>query len=206
MKILIIALEYLEPEWQQTLDCIKESGLPYQIVKRDGVGNMSRAFNSGFFKFAKGYDFVWFVTNITFTPETPRKLAANMGEFAAIHPAMITSDHKFLHPKKGVHKVPFIEFTAPMFKVSEFDYLDTELWHYYMDLDICERLRQKGKYVAVDGDTPIGHVYLRNGKKHPITLIREQLRNLMAEHGKKHMEYKYGVNWRHEIWHKHYEH
>ena len=50
-KILIIALEYLEPEWKQTLDCIEATGLPYVIVSRDGVGNMSRAYNSAIYRY-----------------------------------------------------------------------------------------------------------------------------------------------------------
>ena len=119
MKILIVALEYLEQEWQQTLNCIKATGLPYQIVSRDGVGNMSRAFNS-----AKivAYDFVWFITNITFEKSVPFTLAENIGNHVAIHPAFASSDHRHQHPDGSgeVKEVPFIEFTAPMFKTWAF--------------------------------------------------------------------------------------
>ncbi len=45
MRILIVVLEYLEPDWLQTLKCVQDTGLPYEIVSRDGVGNMSRAYN-----------------------------------------------------------------------------------------------------------------------------------------------------------------
>lgn len=202
--ILIIALEYLEPEWQATFDCIRATGCDYVIAKRDGVGNMSRAFNEAVIKAHGSYKYLWFVTNVTFKPDLPEKLISNIGKHAAIHPSFTTSDHSHLHPCEGVKEVPYIEFTAPLFKSIEFikiGMLDTELWHYYMDLDICARLRQQGKTVAVDGENSIGHVYLRNGKKHEITKIREQLRNIMAIYGKKHMEMKWGKDWRNTVWH-----
>jgi hypothetical protein len=202
MKILIVALEYLEPEWKQTKKCIEDTGLDVLYVSRDGVGNISRAFNTGMEMF-KNYDLIWFVTNIVFSPECPQILAEHIGDYSAIHPAMATSDHIHLHPTKGVQEVKFVEFTSPMFKSADFiaiGGLDEDLWHYYMDLDICARLATLGKKFAVDGENIIGHVYLRNNVKHPITKIREQLRNLMAEHGKQKMSIKYGKDWRNKVW------
>ena len=62
MKILIVALEYLEPEWEQTMADIQATGLPYEVVSRDGVGNMSRAFNSILMDPTWNVDYLWFVT------------------------------------------------------------------------------------------------------------------------------------------------
>ena len=46
MKILIVALEYLEPDWKHTLKSIEDTGLPFEVVSRDGVGNMSREYKT----------------------------------------------------------------------------------------------------------------------------------------------------------------
>lgn len=202
MSIAIISLKYLEPDYQQTLDCIQATGLPCFFADRDGVGNMSRAFNDAFIKHVKGkYDYVWFITNITFDKDVPFKLADCCLQygFSGVHPVMRNSDHAHQHPQSDnvARKVPFIEFTAPMFKTDVFEMfmLDENLWYYYMDIELCYRLHQAVRTVGVDYTTEINHTYLRNSKPYPITVLRKQLRELISKDNRVYLELKYGKNW-----------
>lgn len=205
-KILIIALEYLEPEWKQTLNSIEQTGLPYVIVSRDGVGNMSRAYNSVIYRYKlEDYDLLWFVSNITFEPNVPLLLAQNIGEYAAIHPAMKSSDHRFQWPDGSgqVKQVPFVEFTAPMVKAEIFvdNPLDEMLPYYYMDLDFAHRI--KPNKVAVHHGVQINHVYLRNNAiSHPVSELRKKLRNWWTPLSQNHMVKKWGKDWQTKLWPK----
>lgn len=205
MSIAIIALEYLEPEYIKTVNSIKECGLPVFYAKRDGVGNMSRAFNDAFKKYVEnaGFEFVWFITNITFEKDVPGILAGALESdraLAAVHPVMDNSDHQHLwNGHTGIARtVPFIEFTAPMFRSSYFSkfMLDENLWYYYMDLEICYRMRQSGFGVAVHDKAEIGHVYLRHSKSHhQISAIRKQLREYISPLNKAYLTSKYREQW-----------
>lgn len=216
MKIAIIALKYLEPEYELTMECLNRTKLPVYYADRDGVGNMSRAFNEAFDKHLRGrYDFVWFVTNIVFEAEVPWMLAPLLRDntdFAALHPAMNSSDHRHLWKAQGCplytpREVPFIEFTAPMFRVGTFgEYMLQEATpYYYMDLIISHQIRQDGMKVGVDDGSLVGHTYLRNSKSvHPISQIRKQLRDYHTPLSKQYMVDTYGPDWQDFLWPKNY--
>ncbi len=197
-------------------------GSPYPIIyaDRDGVGNMSRALNEAFnkIKFIEfgskcGVDritlckYVWFITNVTFNPDVPEKLMQVLDSdpnIAAVHPAMASSDHRHLWPGE-TRDVPFIEFTAPMFRASDFArfMLDENTPYYYMDLIISHQLKQEGKRLVCVGDAAVYHTYLRNERKqHPITNIRGQLRDYHTPLSKRYMEEKYGAEWQIKLWPK----
>ena len=200
MRIHIIVLEYLEPDWQQTMECVHKTGLPYTIVSRDGVGNMSRAYNTAI-KMSIQADYLWFVSNITFEPDVPVKLAEtllNTG-WAACHPIMKSSDHRFQWDAKEPKETPFIEWTAPMvdFEVFNQHCLDEMLPYYYMDLDWCHRVKPLKVGIA---PVEIQHTYLRNKKEHPVGQIRKQLRNYWTPISQRHMENKYGKDWQNKLW------
>lgn len=210
-KLAIIALRYLEPEWEETVKCLEATGLPIYYAERDGVGSMSRAFNDAWNKFALWrYEYVWFVTNITFSPDVPFKLMRALiddKDYAGIHPAM-HSDHPFLKPDNSgkIKTVGFIEFTAPMFRSAAFDKfkLDENVWYYYFDLILCDLLSSIGQSVVVHHGCEIGHTYLRNGVKHRITLIREQLRDLTLPAQKQYMRDNFGLDWEQKLRFQHY--
>jgi GT2 family glycosyltransferase len=207
MKILIVLLEYLEPEFTQTLKCVEDTGLPYEVVSRDGVGNMSRAYNSILMDVSWQADYLWFVSNVTFEKDLPYKLAETLEKtgWAGVHPAMSTSDHRFQWKNGDVpRETPFIEWTAPMVNAELFSHepLDEMLPYYYMDLDWCHRMRVQGHKVGVDHRVEVNHVYLRNKKEHPIGQIRKQLRNYWTPISQKHMINKYGKDWQAKLWPK----
>ena len=202
MRILIVVLEYLEPDWLQTLKCVQDTGLPYELVSRDGVGNMSRAYNSIVNKEAHYY---WFVSNVTFSPQMPFMLAMACEErgWAGIHPAMRSSDHKFQWPNGNEPKeTPFIEWTAPMVNAEIFrdNLLDEMLPYYYMDLDWCHRV--KPNKVGVHHGQVVEHTYLRNKQEHPIGQLRKQLRQYWTPISQRHMVEKYGKDWQQKLWPK----
>lgn len=202
MSTAIILLKYLEPEFQQTVECCEATGLPIFYADRDGVGNMSRAFNEAFIKHVQHrFMNVWFVTNITFEKEVPQKLAEALHwRFGAVHPAMDNSDHLHLRSNgsQEVTAVPFIEFTAPMFTASVFSkyMLDENLWYYYYDLEICHRMKETNHQVAVHNGASISHTYLRNNKiQHPVSKIRTELRKYMTAPNRQYLNQKYGPEW-----------
>ena len=202
MRILIVVLEYLEPDWLQTLKCVQDTGLPYELVSRDGVGNMSRAYNSIVNKEA---DYYWFISNVTFSPQMPFMLAMACEErgWAGIHPAMRSSDHKFQWPNGNEPKeTPFIEWTAPMVNAEIFrdNLLDEMLPYYYMDLDWCHRV--KPNKVGVHHGQVVEHTYLRNKQEHPIGQLRKQLSNYWTPISQRHMIQKYGKDWQQKLWPK----
>ena len=199
-KIAIIVLEYHEQYFKQTLDCLKDVDADVFYAYRDGVGSMSRAYNDAYKKHVQGmqYEYVWFVSNITFNQNDPKELAESMGIYGAIHPAF-NSDHRHIQCDNlgQVKEIPFIEFTAPMFRTWVFEkyFLDENYWYWFYDLIISKRMREDGIKMACNHAIKIGHVYLRNNKKEEISLLRERLRNYRHRIEVKQLEQEYGKNW-----------
>lgn len=192
MKTLIIAIAYLEPSWQKTKECLMQCDERVIVVDRAGVGSMAGAYNHAFRKHAEGYDLVWFVSNVTFQPDVLNELVYSMKhnpEFAAIHPAMNSSDHphmrksKYLQRMRGlvdtrtVHDVPFVEFTAPLIRARVFRniMLDEQMPYVGHDMDWCAMVRQSGFKIGVHQACEVEHVYIRHSNDHPVT--RERLKN-----------------------------
>lgn len=206
-RLAIISLKYLEPYYENTLKCLQEIPYPILFADRDGVGNMSRAFNEVFERMPFNVEYVWFLTNVTFSPDVPEKLMQVLDSdpnIAAVHPAMATSDHRHLWPGE-TRDVPFIEFTAPMFRAADFArfMLDENTPYYYMDLIISHQLKQEGKRLVCVGDAEVQHTYLRNERKqHPITNIRKQLRDYHTPISKRYMEQTFGADWQTKLWPK----
>lgn len=199
-KTAIIVLEYHEKYFKQTLDCLEGVDADVFYAYRDGIGSMSRAYNDAYKRHVLGmqYEYVWFVSNITFEKDLPNRLAKSMGSYGAIHPCF-NSDHKHIQfDGSGLVKdIPFIEFTAPMFRTWVFEryFLDENYWYWFYDLIISKRMREDGIKMACNHSTPIGHVYLRNNKKEEISLLRNQLRNYRHKIEIKQLEQEYGKNW-----------
>ena len=168
---------------------------------------MSRAFNEAFERMPFNVEYVWFLTNVTFSPDVPEKLMQVLDSdpnIAAVHPAMATSDHRHLWPGE-TGDVPFTEFTAPMFRAADFArfMLDENTPYYYMDLIISHQLKQEGKRLVCVGDAEVQHTYLRNERKqHPITNIRKQLRDYHTPISKRYMEQTFGADWQTKLWPK----
>lgn len=206
-RLVIISLKYLEPYYENTLKCLQETPYPILFADRDGVGNISRAFNETFQRMPFNVEYIWFITNVTFTPDVPEKLMQVLDSdpnIAAVHPAMATSDHRHLWPGE-TRDVPFIEFTAPMFRAADFArfMLDENTPYYYMDLIISHQLKQEGKRLVCVGDAEVQHTYLRNERKqHPITNIRKQLRDYHTPISKRYMEQTFGADWQTKLWPK----
>lgn len=206
--VVIIALEYLEPEFTQTIQCLKKFNVPIIWAKRDGVGNMSRAFNEAFLYKLKGDPsfstlprYVWFTTNIVCDELLLPNLVKGMEStgFAAIHPAF-DSVHRLIQPDgSGIIKmVPFIEFTAPIFRTDVFEkyYLDEDLWYWYMDLEISYRLRRDGYKMGVHHGACLMHRYLEEKDQHEISKIRYNMRTVMNKEGEHKLKTIYGPNWK----------
>lgn len=203
----IIALKYLEPDYQQTLDCLSKVKYPIHFADRDGVGNMSRAFNQVIEKVSSEY--VWLVTNIVFEPSVPEILTRALEEhpdLGAIHPYMNSSDHLHIHKQgEGVRNVPFVELTAPMFRTADLKkfMLCEQTPYYYMDLIISHQIKGLGKGVAVHDGAGVDHTYLRNNKTdHPISRIRRKLRQYHTPLSKIYMAEAYGNDWEQKLWPK----
>ena len=65
--LCIIAIKYEEPEYQQTVDCIKDSGYWYDFTDRcpSGVGSLAEAINSGVENVKslnRGFRYYWIIT------------------------------------------------------------------------------------------------------------------------------------------------
>ncbi|MFT3704650.1 MAG: hypothetical protein QM802_19955 [Agriterribacter sp.] len=205
-RCLIISIVYLEPEWIQTKRCIDATGLPVYYVERNpkGIGSLAEAINRGY-KEAKGheYEYVWFVTNITFEPHVPYALCDSLDMFinvACIHPSF-DSDH--IHERNDgsgkVKSVPFVEFTSAMVRTSVFNNypLDEDMPYWGHDPDHGVRLWLNNHAVAVDHGVQIGHTYIRNNTKgHFVTSRRKIERAMMDEPTCNALQAKYGPDWR----------
>lgn len=208
MKVCVIALEYLEPEYEETRECLDKLTVDIYYADRKGCGSISKAFNQCFSEnyIAQNYDLVWFVTNITgFDQQTLIRLIDTIGEHSAICP-VYDSDHPWLRPKEGlegVEIVPFIEFTCPLVRTFEFHHhrLDEKMPYYHHDLDWSYRVREVGHTLAVHNGVEVQHTYLRKRPiKHPITLKRERARIKTQAMSEAACMRKHGRDWRKKIW------
>jgi 3-deoxy-D-manno-octulosonate 8-phosphate phosphatase (KDO 8-P phosphatase) len=191
--IAIIAIEYLEPYFEQTRECIKATGLPVYYIARNpkGVGSLAEAINRGVAEHKDKYDLLWIVTNITFNPDVPKILASHIGDAAIIHPSF-KSDHGFMFGGHGVKKVPFVEFTAPMIRTNKWAALDESMPYWGHDVDHGLRV----KSCLVDYGCSVDHVYIRNAQPHPVTQRRLAIRRSYDMSTKKHLLAKHGANWK----------
>ena len=200
--LCIIAIKYEEPEYQQTVDCIKSAGYPFIFIDRkpSGIGSLAEAINRGVnFGKEQGKDFryFWIITNITFTPDVPAKLLQTIKEHkaAAVHP-QFASDHKHIREGQGVKSVPFVEFTAAMIDIEQWQPLDEKMPYWGHDLDHGYRVNQAGGTILVDHTVTIDHVYIRNAKRHPITMKRLEMRRATDRLTSERLKEKYGAKWR----------
>ncbi len=200
--LCIIAIKYEEPEYQQTVDCIKSAGYPFIFIDRkpSGIGSLADAINRGV-NFGKeqgaNFRYFWVITNVTFTPDVPAKLLQTIKEHkaAAIHP-QFASDHKHIMEGQGVKSVPFVEFTAAMIDIEQWQPLDEQMPYWGHDLDHGYRVNQAGGTILVDHTVTIDHVYIRNAKKHQITMKRLELRRATDRQTSERLKEKYGAKWR----------
>lgn len=207
--ICAIVLKYEEPGWtEQTIACCEAAGITKIVIaERDGVGNMSRALNAALrYTGAFNYKYIWFLTNVTFTPDVPMAMMAAFDPMTAcVHPCH-DSDHA--HLQKCGHtpeQVPFVEFTAPMFRALHLWLLegaDESMPYWGMDLDWSYRAKQAGYNLKVL-PVRVQHVYLRHQKqKYPISTFREQLRAYHHSHTEAALVRKYGPDWAKTLWPK----
>jgi GT2 family glycosyltransferase len=189
-RVAVIVLDYFEGN-DDTLEALRIAGYDIPIIwaHRDGVGAMSRAFNNACDKILLmgGIEYIWFITNVTFPPNTMRMLIQTLDEdmdCAAVQPAMRNSDHPHLRVK-GVEKVPFIEWTAPMLRVDalrEIGLPCSEMGYVHFDMEWCYRAMQHGYNVKVDGRCEIHHNYLHSsGGSNFWTTTRREMRRRLLE-------------------------
>ena len=205
-KLCIISLKYEEPSWSNTKKCIEDSGLDVIYVDRDGVGSMSKAYNSAIPLIKEQYgdklpDYLFFVSNIEFDSELLIRLVNKMDEsgFAGIHPAH-SSDHTS-HVNDGsgnLKETKFIEWTAPIIKTELFinHPLDDNHRYAFFDLIWSNEIKKQGHKVGVDHGAQIGHTYLVNQKNHPLSDIRYKLRTYWEPIEINLLSQKYGPHWR----------
>lgn len=218
MKVAVIQLEYLETGWTaRTFDCCRADGLEVvAVARREGVGSMSAAFNRAardVIAKAKANqkgapEFIWFVTNITFNPGTAQALVDAFDETtAAVHP-QFASDHPHIAAPKGIQEVPFVEWTAPMIRLSALEkigLLDEDMPYVGMDLDWSYRAKESGWKLRATHRAVVQHTYLRFNAPEEISKIRERLRSLYAYSTEQKIIQKYGQNWKAKLWETHPE-
>ena len=211
-QVTPVVLEYIEPGWHdQTMRCLLNSGFKQENilqVGREGVGSMSAAFNR-VFEGIYGFDlittpYVWFVTNIKFDPIVPTKLLRYIEVFpkvAAIHPRF-ESSHSFITNPKGNDIVPFVELTAPLFRMEalrDVGLMDELMPYWGMDADWGCRAKEKGYDCAVTAFARIEHTYLHHSQPYPISKIRAALRSLYDEQTQNRLIEKHGTEWKQKI-------
>lgn len=200
----VVSIIYKEPEWVLTKRCIQQLKLPTVYVDRNGVGSMAKAYNRGFDKLIELYpdlEYVWFISNVRFNPYVLKQLEAAMEGYDCIHPSF-NSDHVYAQPAffDGVKEVPFVEFTAPLVRVSTFDKvrLDEQMPYWAHDLDWGYRVRQAGGKVGVHHGVTIQHEYIRfkaRRKPLPVTKERLRLRKATNDSTRARLVELYGENW-----------
>lgn len=205
MKTVIIALKYEEKEWENTWESISRCRVPIIIAERGGVGNMAKAYNDAFFgnlESVKRFEYVWFVSNITFDRATIESLEEGMevSGFAGIHPSF-KSDHQHIRPTKEnkIKEAPFFEFTAPIIKTDVFEKypLDERMPYIGHDLDWGYRVREGGHSIGIYHGVEIDHTYIRfNKRPEKVTEIRKRLRALWDRPTELVLEKKYGKEWK----------
>ena len=204
MTIGIVALQYQEPYYNNTINCLRECGLPVYWADRQGIGNFSAAMNKAFENVTQ--DLCWFITDIEFDPATPFKLSNSLIDhnLAAIHPEH-ESDHLHHRPDGSglVKEVPYIEFTAPMVRSDwyrEVGGLDEDHWYWYQDLIFSKAVRDRGGKMAVDHGAPIRHIYRRNDIQYEVTKQRYKLRQERDIIEKGILVKKFGPDWKKVLW------
>ena len=211
--IMIFPMRYLEKDYQQTRECLHalETHGRIRYAERDGIGSMTRAWNTVIesmnedLGYVDGIKYYWFPTNIIFDPSVPDRLAGSLDVSGgyAICPEYL-SDHQHLRPdgSSEVREVPFIEFTAPMIRADVFSSfrLDEEYWYYWWDLIFSRELRRHGMKMYCDHAVKVEHVYLRNNqKKERVSQLREQVRNWRNSIEIPTLETKFGPEWKKEL-------
>lgn len=209
-KILPIVLQYEEQgQTRTTLDCLKVAGFTkWLMADREGVGSMSRAFNRAVREnqeTVKRYEFIWFVTNVSFAPSLPASLLEALESHPgaiAVHPAM-DSDHPHIRQNgQEVKAVPFIEWTAPLIAVEGWEdvgELDEAMPYVHFDLDWSHRARQAGWELLVDGRVKVNHTYLWKKAPEKISHLRRELRALRHPASVARMVEKWGPDWKKKL-------
>lgn len=197
---------YLEPYWRQTQADIYKSGYPVIFVDRDGVGSMSKAFNTCIPKIKDKFkenmpEYLFFVTNIRFDKNLIDRLIYSMDSsgFGAIHP--VHESHHKSHRYDGHEELietKFIEWTAPIVRTDLFLKLNlNENYRYwYFDLVWSFYAKKMGYKVGVDHGARIDHKYLLDNKTHIISKTRDELRWYYDPEEKKSLIKEFGFNWK----------
>jgi hypothetical protein len=219
-QIQPIVLRYQETGWtEKTVACLIGAGFQESDIvfaDREGVGNMSKAFNDAFKStlsndtFPSAKPFTWFLTNVTFPEQMPvslLELIKSDEDIAAVHPAF-DSDHPHIRNAYGISReVPFVEWTAPLVDSIVFFQclLDEQMPYWGMDLDWSYLVTVIGEYTfAIDGRHRLGHTYLRmTDQKEPITIEREQIRKTFDASTEQRLIEKHGVDWMAKLWPTH---
>lgn len=216
-KVAIVAIVYHEPEYEETRKCIEACNVPIVWMERNpvGVGSLAAAINSGF-QIAKNHynpEYVWFVTNVTFSDKMLPGLLLEIEQpcatrYAAIHPCF-DSDHQHLrfyckYPQSNhyVSSVPFIEFTAPIVRANIFEKfpLDEKMPYVGHDMAWGYDIRQAGYKIGVYHGAKLGHTYIRHSKStHPMTKRRRFLRSQAVKPTIKQLIARYGRDYRDKI-------
>jgi hypothetical protein len=220
-----IVLKYHEKGWTEaTVKCLIDSGFEESNIvyaDRQGVGNMSKAFNEAFFNTLENAEgahspylplmpYIWFLTNVTFPEQMPAsllELIKSDEDIAAVHPAF-DSDHPHIRNTYGVNReVPFIEWTAPLVDSLAFFQclLDEKMPYWGMDLDWSYLVQEIGGHtLAVDGRYRLGHTYLRfNDSQEEVTRKRLELRKTFDKPTEERLIEKYGNDWMAKLWPTH---
>jgi hypothetical protein len=204
-RITIVAIVYREPEYEDTRRCIEATGLPVVWVERDpiGVGSLAEAVNRGV-RMAPLSDFLFIVTNVTFSKDLPVAVAEEFNgcpTIAAIAPCF-DSDHKHSQQQKHacpIQVVPFVEFTAVMVRdhvMRDFP-LDEDLEYVGHDMDWGVRMRRAAWMLAVDHREKLGHTYIRHKKeRNAYTEKRKMLRKAALPQTISKLKEKYGMNYK----------
>lgn len=203
-KVLPIVMVYEEKGVTEQVEaCLDAAGFDevgWVYAYRDGVGSMARAFNDSAVSVdPKEAKYLWFVTNVTFTPDVPKKLfetLENNRKAAAVHPAF-DSSHGFIAKAKGVQPAHFIEWTAPMVRCEAFEdvgILDEDMPYVHFDLDWSHRAKKNGWTLLVDGRVRINHTYLHVRQPERISQIRAELRQMKHQASLEALKRKWGPN------------
>ena len=215
-QIQPIVLRYNETGWtEKTVACLIAAGFEESDIvyaDREGVGNMSKAFNNAFQGNLMNDQkpFIWFLTNVTFPEQMPvslLELILSDEDIAAVHPAF-DSDHAHIKNTYGISRdAPFIEWTAPFIRTNTLyvvGWPDEKMPYWGMDLDWSYRAREEGYTLAIDGRYRLGHTYLRlTDQKEPITIERERIRKTFDASTEQRLIEKYGTDWMVKLWPTH---
>lgn len=212
-KVVIVSIVYKENEWQETKKCVEACGVPVVYVERmpEGIGSLAEAINRGFKEAKKKYesDYVFFVTNVTFSESLLRSLVSLMDltGVAAIHPCF-NSDHKHLQPLEPsqllncLAEVPFVEFTAPIVRADVFDKfpLDEKMPYVGHDMAWGYELRKAGFVLGVYHGEKLGHTYIRHkDQNNKFTKARRKMRRHAVEATKRRLIELYGKDYQDKI-------